>query len=231
MGRVCPSLLFFGPAQNVAHRTDTNTTLTQRPGASDDITITECADGSFCFATKNFACCDAGEGVYIVDGEQRSHGFNASSSASPSASAAAAATTISAPSSSLSTGAKAEIGVGVAFGGLFVVGPLVWGLMRRGGWGVRGNNSRCGRVKEGGAVQASVFVDATRRGVDTEIEDKGESIKGAGSLAKVSQAHEVAADRRVEMPSMVDDVGVESRERERVAVAELGDGDGNGVTK
>ena len=169
-------------------------------GAGNDIVVTECSDGSFCYTNKNFDCCSAGEGVYIVNGDQKPHDFNATSTSSSitsttsqtstsTTSGAATTTTGSSTakpvaSSGLSTGAKAGIGVGVALGALLVLGLLAWFLMRR----RRSNDQSYSNNRNATAP--------VEKG--SEKETRGDQVK------KLLMSHEVDSDQhapRAEMPS------------------------------
>lgn len=129
-------------------------------GIDDDKVVTECPGGSFCYGNQNFDCCNANQGVYVVNGEQMPHNFNATSTSSSSTSttsqsatstsnAPAMTTTATSPGilgSGLSSGAKIGIGVGVALGGLLVLLLLVWYVMSRRRRNAQSYNSERTRV-------------------------------------------------------------------------------------
>lgn len=174
-------------------------------GAGDDVVVTECDDGSFCYTNKNFGCCSAGEGVYIVNGDQKPHDFNSTSTSSSTtsktlqtskstsnvaattttgSSSGTTSTTTPVPSGGLSTGAKAGIGVGAALGALLVLGLLAWYLMRR-----RGSNAQAYSNNQNATAPVE-------KGPDNETR--------ADPVKKLFMSHEVDSNQhvpRAEMPS------------------------------
>lgn len=192
-------------------------------GAYNDIQITECADGNFCYGAGNEDCCAAGEGVYIVDGNQESHNFNSSSTmgisstavgtsaitqATPTAStlivssrtptSTPISTSTPIPSSALPPSAIAGISAAVAVIVLIVLGLGTWFLLRH-------RRNRASSSNDGGAAESKEETWKWRR-------------------------HEVQAEPRVLIREEMEggDVGGEGQSKELggIGVAELSGGEG-----
>jgi len=109
--------------------------------ANTTVPITACDNGSYCCGGNNLVCCNATEGVWIVNNQiSLTKPVSLSSSSTTSTTATASPTTSSSQSSpatqqqqnnGLSGGAKAGIGVGAALGVLALLGVGAFILWKR----------------------------------------------------------------------------------------------------
>lgn len=109
----------------------------------NDVGVSPCDDGSWCYGANNRDCCSRHEGYFIVNGTQTKQNPNAatSSTSSSTASSSSSPTSTSSPAApvpapvpapgALSTGAKAGIGVGIGLGALLLLAAVTWFLRRR----------------------------------------------------------------------------------------------------
>ncbi|CZR66647.1 uncharacterized protein PAC_16548 [Phialocephala subalpina] len=72
-------------------------------GATGDVEITACDDGSYCCGQNNATCCDAGEGLFIVNNQVSLTKSTSSSSSSSSTSTSSSSSSTNLPSSSSSS--------------------------------------------------------------------------------------------------------------------------------
>lgn len=100
-----------------------NTTLTN----GNDVAVTPCDDGSWCSGDSNRECCQSGQGVFIVNGEQVLSPPSQTSSTTPASTTSLLPTN---PSNGLATPVKAGIGIAVGLVALILLFLFFW-LIRR----------------------------------------------------------------------------------------------------
>ncbi|KAF2828168.1 hypothetical protein CC86DRAFT_369295 [Ophiobolus disseminans] len=175
----------------------------------NDIVITKCDNGSFCYGYDNRGCCRAGEGVF-ADGRSSTSSSSqgptstptsqAPSSTAASASATAASASATAPaanssasgSSGLSTGAKAGIGVGAAIGALLVFGLLFFLYSRR------SKQARAGQVGQG--YERGFQTPTAELATDSQSQAHGGRDLKDGHVYASRGAQEMSATRTHELP-------------------------------
>jgi hypothetical protein len=115
--------------------------------ADNDVALTSCSDGSWCENGAGEACCNAGNGYFIVDGEETTQRPSSSGTSpampatantpssitnQPTAAATSYASSPSSSSSSSSSSSKSSGGLsagavsGISIGGIILAGLGVW---------------------------------------------------------------------------------------------------------